>query len=75
MDTVEQKPSAAISPDQALAILGKGVISRASFYGAINRGEVPHLRLGKRILIPRAVFEKWLASATITAPAKQTPAA
>ncbi len=54
--------SAALTPDQALRVLGK-VISRASFYAAINRGEVPHRRLGKRIIIPRAAFTRWLESA------------
>ena len=60
MDTKAQP--AALTPDQALLMLGK-VISRASFYNAINRGEVPHRRLGKRIIIPRHAFEKWLESA------------
>jgi excisionase family DNA binding protein len=61
MDTMKTDP-AALTPDQALAVLGK-VISRASFYNAINRNEVPHLRLGKRILIPRATFLRWIESA------------
>jgi len=61
MDVLTQT-AAAITPDQALALLGK-VISRASFYNAINRGEVPHLRLCKRIIIPRAAFLRWLESA------------
>jgi excisionase family DNA binding protein len=54
--------NAALTPDQAHAYLGgNGVISRASFYSAIGRGEVPSLRLGRRILIPRAAFLDWLA--------------
>ena len=60
--TVQNATPAALTPDQALAVLGK-VISRASFYAAINRGEVPHRRLGKRIIIPRAGFLRWLESA------------
>ncbi len=63
MDVATQASPAAMTPDQALALLGK-VISRASFYNAINRGEVPHIRLGKRILIPRHAFMRWLDSAT-----------
>ncbi len=55
--------SAALTPDQAHALLGIRVISRASFYNAINRGEVPHLRLGKRIIIPRHSFYRWLETA------------
>lgn len=61
MDSLAVAP-AALTPDQALEMLGR-VISRASFYSAINRGEVPHLRLGRRILIPRHAFERWLETA------------
>jgi excisionase family DNA binding protein len=49
----------ALTAEQALALLG-GVISRSSFYNAIRRGEVPHRRLGKRIIIPRHAFLRWL---------------
>jgi predicted DNA-binding transcriptional regulator AlpA len=62
MDHVAQSDSAGLTPDQALGLLGK-VISRAAFYNAINRGEVPHRRLGKRIIIPRHAFLEWLESA------------
>ena len=61
MDGKEQ--TAALSADAALKLLGN-VISRASFYAAINRGEVPHLRLGKRIIIPRHAFNQWLETAS-----------
>lgn len=52
--------SAMLKPDEAHALIGKGQISRRAFYNAINRGEVPHRRLGKRILIPRFAFMNWL---------------
>ncbi|MCL6508603.1 MAG: helix-turn-helix domain-containing protein [Bryobacteraceae bacterium] len=55
-------PPAAMTVKQALALLG-GVISRAAFYAAIQRGEVPHRRLGKRIIIPRYAFLRWLEAA------------
>jgi hypothetical protein len=45
---------------QAYALLGPGVISRAGFYAAIARGEIPHKRIGKRIIIPRHKFLAWL---------------
>jgi excisionase family DNA binding protein len=51
----------AMSVDEAHKKIGKGKISRGAFYAAVNRGEVPHLRLGHRILIPRHAFERWLA--------------
>jgi hypothetical protein len=33
--------SAALTPDQAHKMIGEDVISRASFYAALNRGEIP----------------------------------
>jgi excisionase family DNA binding protein len=54
---------ATLTADEAHRIIGKDKISRGGFYAAINRKEVPHLRLGHRILIPRHAFMKWLESA------------
>ncbi len=54
---------ATLTVDQAHALIGKNKISRGGFYAAIGRNEVPHLRLGHRILIPRHAFERWLESA------------
>jgi len=59
----EQVPNATLSVEQAHARVGKENIGRGSFYNAINRGEIPSVRLGKRILIPRHAFERWLESA------------
>jgi excisionase family DNA binding protein len=56
----QQDTAATMKPDEAHAIVGKDKISRRAFYNAINRGEIPSLRLGRRILIPRAAFLKWL---------------
>ena len=47
------------------ALGGKAVISKATFYLAVHRGEVPHLKLGKRILIPRQAFMRWLESGSM----------
>jgi hypothetical protein len=57
---MSKKTSAMLKPDQAWALIGKDQISRRSFYNAIGRGEIPHQRLGRRILIPRLSFELWL---------------
>jgi excisionase family DNA binding protein len=54
---------ATLTVDEAHGIIGKDKISRGGFYAAINRKEVPHVRLGHRILIPRHAFMKWLESA------------
>ena len=53
---------ATITVDEAHALIGKTKISRGGLYAAINRKEVPHLRLGHRILIPRHAFMLWLGS-------------
>jgi excisionase family DNA binding protein len=37
-------------------------ISRGSAYEAIQRGEIPHIRIGRRILISRRAFERLLDS-------------
>ena len=36
-------------------------VSRNSAYEYVQRGFIPHVRLGGRILIPRDRFERWLA--------------
>jgi len=38
-------------------------ISRAAAYYAVKRGQIPHLKIGKRILIPRAALDRFLAGA------------
>ena len=42
---------------------GKLRISRGLMYEAIRRGEIPSIRLGRRILIPRLALEKLLDQA------------
>ena len=59
----ENTPSATITVDEAHRIIGKDKISRGALYGAVNRGQMPALRLGGRILIPRHAFMRWLDSA------------
>ena len=38
-------------------------ISRNAAYEAVQRGEIPVLKIGKRILVPKAAFERMLAEA------------
>jgi excisionase family DNA binding protein len=61
MDRTNQ--DAVLTVDEAHELLGVRKISRGALYAAINRREVPHVRLGHRILIPRHAFEQWLAGA------------
>jgi len=38
-------------------------ISRAFAYEAVNRGEIPSIRIGRRILVPRSALENLLGEA------------
>lgn len=38
-------------------------ISRQGAYSALRRGEIPHIRLGRRFVIPRAAVDEWLRAA------------
>jgi excisionase family DNA binding protein len=40
-----------VSVDEAARLIG---ISRAAAYAAVARGEIPTLRIGRRVLVPRA---------------------
>jgi excisionase family DNA binding protein len=57
----EIKRSATLTVDEAHQEIGTDKISRASLYNAINRNELPHIRLGRRILIPRNALAVFLA--------------
>jgi excisionase family DNA binding protein len=45
--------------EEAAVALG---ISRAFAYEAVTRNEIPHVRIGRRILIPRAALERLLGA-------------
>jgi excisionase family DNA binding protein len=47
--------------DEAAAILG---IGRNTAYEAIRRREIPSVRFGRRLLVPRNALENLLAAAT-----------
>ena len=49
-----------LTVEEAAEALG---ISRPTAYEAIQTGEIPHIRIGRRILVPRAALEKLLANA------------
>ncbi len=56
----EKAPSAMLTADEAHRIVGRDKISRAGFYAGIRRNEIPHRKIGKRVLIPRRAFMEWL---------------
>jgi excisionase family DNA binding protein len=55
-----EKACRTISVDEAAMILG---ISRGAAYANAKSGALPTIRLGKRLLVPKAALEKLLASA------------
>ena len=50
---------ATVSVEIAGAVLG---LSRASAYGLARSGDLPTIRMGRRLLVPKAALEKLLAS-------------
>jgi excisionase family DNA binding protein len=56
-----KKKSAFLTADEGHAMIGRDTISRRSFYNALQRHEIPSIRFGRRILLPRNAFMEWLA--------------
>ena len=53
--------SVAFTVDEAAKILR---ISRNSAYQAVKEGQIPSIRIGKRIVIPRQAFNRMLEEAS-----------
>lgn len=51
------RQSLTMTIDEAGELLG---VSRNSAYQAARKGEIPVIRIGKRMLVPRAEFERML---------------
>ena len=60
MHKKRRSQSAFLTPDEGHDAVGKDKISRRSWYNALKRGEIPNVRLGRRILIPRQAFNDWM---------------
>lgn len=56
---------ATLTVDEAAVLLG---IGRSAAYEGVHRNEIPHLRVGKRILIPRAAILRLLERASLEGP-------
>lgn len=50
-----------LTVDEAAKLLN---IGKMQTYAAVARGEIPHIRIGKRILVLRLPFEKLLRGET-----------
>lgn len=37
-------------------------LGRNGVYAAVKRGEIPHLRVGRKILFPKPMIDTWLVS-------------
>ena len=59
-----------LSIDEAAAVLG---ISRALAYELVRRGELPQLRLGRRVLVPRRALEDLILRASAVQSARSRP--
>ena len=51
-------------PEDLCPLLG---IGRSTAYELVNRRDFPTIRVGRKILIPRDAFEKWLEAQTAEA--------
>lgn len=58
--TIEPTERLTYSIEETAKLLG---ISKNSCYLAVKTGQVPSLKIGSRILIPKAALEKMLAAA------------
>jgi excisionase family DNA binding protein len=38
-------------------------MSRHTTYAALRRGDIPHIRIGKRFVIPKSAVQEWLRTA------------
>ena len=56
---IEERPQQRLTMTVEEAAVALG-ISRASAYEAVGRGEIPCIRIGRRILIPKVALEKLL---------------
>lgn len=50
-----------LTVEEAAAALG---ISRAFAYESVNRGDIPSIRIGRRILVPKAALDRMLSGET-----------
>jgi excisionase family DNA binding protein len=57
----DETPRLALRPKEAAKALG---IGERLLWSLTNRGEIPHVWLGKAILYPVAELERWLSEQT-----------
>jgi excisionase family DNA binding protein len=60
IDMMKDGDRLTLSVDEAGKMLG---LSRGLMYQAVRKGEIPSIRIGRRILIPRAALHRMLKDA------------
>ena len=43
-------------------------VSKYAIYESIKRNELPHVKIGRRVVVPIAAFEAWLSRASLLEP-------
>ena len=61
-----------LTPTQFLAA-NPGKIGRNLLYNEINAGRIPHIRVGRRILVPEDAWDQMLAAQALTTPVTFVP--
>ena len=59
-----------LTVEEAAALLG---ISRAFAYEAVRRGEIPSIRIGRRVLVPRVALDRLVSGGGEASPAPTEP--
>ena len=61
---IESMDAEGESTYRSVAALATAIgLSERSTRSALRRGEIPHIRLGRRFILPRAAIAEWLRSA------------
>lgn len=63
LTAISERP--VLSVEETRELLG---LSRNSMYSAIARGEIPSIRVGRRLLIPKAALSRLLSEAGTSKP-------
>jgi len=58
MRTDNNREKATYSVERTTVLLG---LSKSSVYEGIRNGQIPHIRIGRRILIPRIALDRMLS--------------
>jgi excisionase family DNA binding protein len=43
-------------------------VSPGTVYNAVKRGDLPHINIGKRVIVPRVQLERWLEQQNMSNP-------